>query len=225
LVFPISDGLPTRRPPVVNYTLMIACFLVWLMQQVSGHADLDALRYGFVPYFLFEGLPADYDIGAVPSVFTLVTYAFLHGSFWHLGGNMLFLWIFGNNVEDALGHLGYLGFYLFCAAMGALVEGLADPLSKAPLVGASGAISGVLGAYLMLYPRQPVVLLVGFFPLPVPAFIAIGAWFVIQVVDGISGAASAESVAWLAHVGGFVVGVGLIRPFRQQLRPWRGPWD
>ncbi|MCW0181943.1 rhomboid family intramembrane serine protease [Zavarzinia sp.] len=224
MVLPLHDGLPTRRRPLVNNTMMILCAGIWLVQQSLGHVELDALRYGFVPYFLFHGLPADYDIGAVPSAASLLSYAFLHGDIWHLGGNLLFLWIFGNNVEDALGHLPYLAFYLFCAAMAALGEGLVDPLSKAPLIGASGAISGVLGAYLMLYPRQPVVVLIGFFPVPVPAFVAIGFWFVFQLVDGLSGAASAEQIAWVAHIGGFLVGIALIRPFRDRLRPRPGPW-
>lgn len=224
MVLPLHDGLPTRRPPIVNNALMVACAVIWLWQQAAGHVELDALRYGFVPYFLFEGLPRGFDIGAVPPTASLVTYAFLHGDFWHLAGNLLFLWIFGNNVEDALGHLRYLAFYLFCAACAALGEGLTDVLSKAPLIGASGAISGVLGAYLMLYPRQPVVVLIGFFPIPVPAFVAIGCWFVFQMIDGLTGAASAEQIAWIAHVGGFLVGIALIRPFRDRLRPRPGPW-
>lgn len=220
MVLPLADGLPTRRKPIVNNALMILCIAVFLWQQVTGHPEVDAIRYGFVPYFLFQGLPLGVDIGGADPLATLLTYAFLHGDFWHLAGNILFLWIFGNNVEDALGHGTYLAFYLFCAAAAALGEGLVDPLSQAPLIGASGAISGVLGAYLMLYPRQPVVVLVAFVPLPVPAFIAIGLWFVFQLLDGFSGAATAESIAWVAHVGGFIVGAALIRPFRRQLRPW-----
>ncbi|PWR21067.1 rhomboid family intramembrane serine protease [Zavarzinia compransoris] len=198
---------------------MIACIAVFLWQLITGHREVDSIRYGFVPYFLFQGLPGDIDIGGAGPLATMVTYAFLHGDFWHLAGNILFLWIFGNNVEDALGHGLYLLFYLFCAVAAALGEGLVDPLSQAPLIGASGAISGVLGAYVMLYPRQPVIVLVGFVPLPVPAFLTIGIWFVFQLLDGVTGAASAESIAWIAHVGGFIVGAALIRPFRHQLRP------
>lgn len=224
MVFPVYDGLPTRKAPIVNYGLMIACVAVWALQQALGHVEVDAVRYGFVPFFLFQEVPASYDIGAVPASASLLTYAFLHGDFWHLAGNMLFLWIFGNNVEDALGPVLYLGFYLFCAAAAALGEGLIDSTSLAPVIGASGAISGVLGAYLMLYPRQRVVVLVGFFPLPLPAFLVIGLWFVLQILDGLTGAAAADNIAWAAHVGGFLVGALLIRPFRARLRPVRGPW-
>ncbi|MCF4165804.1 rhomboid family intramembrane serine protease [Zavarzinia compransoris] len=222
MVLPLHDGLPTRRPPVVNTALMIACAAIWLLQLATDHAEIDAIRYGFVPFFLFEGLPPGVDIGAPPAVATLITHAFLHGDFWHLAGNMLFLWIFGNNVEDALGHVAYLGFYLFCAAAGALGEGLSDPYSQIPMIGASGAVSGVLGAYIVLFPRQPVTVLLGWFPLSLPAFMVIGLWFVMQLFDGFSGQAGAEHIAWIAHVGGFLVGVALIRPFRARLlpRPW-----
>lgn len=201
--------------------MIVACIAVWLWQIGGDRGDLDVYRYGFVPYFLFEGVPPRFEIGAAPPLATLVTHAFLHNDFWHIAGNMLFLWIFGNNVEDALGHVPYLAFYLFCAAVAALGEGFADPLSKAPMIGASGAVSGVLGAYLVLYPRQPVTVLLQFFPISLPAFIVIGLWFVMQLFDGLSGQAGAEHVAWVAHVGGFLVGLAIVWPFRRRLVPRR----
>lgn len=222
MVLPLADGLPTRRLPVITLLLIGANVLVFLWQRTTGHADIDALRFGFVPLFLFQGLPAGYDIGAVPAAASLVTYAFLHGDIWHIGGNLLFLWIFGNNVEDVLGRLRFIVFYLLCAALAGLAQGLAAPLSHDPLIGASGAISGILGAYLRLFPRQRVVVLVGILPLPVPAYLVIGLWFGVQLVDGFSGAATADHIAWLAHVGGFVAGLVLLSLFRPRLP--RGPW-
>lgn len=222
MVLPIADGLPTRRVPLVTIALIAANIAVFLWQESTGHGDIDALRFGFVPFFLFEGLPRDFDIGAVPAPASLVTYAFLHGDFWHLVGNMLFLWIFGNNVEDVVGRFRFAVFYLLCAALAGLAQGLVEPLAKAPLIGASGAVSGVLGAYLTLFPRQRVIVLVGFLPLPVPAFLVIGLWFVVQLVDGVSGAAAAAHIAWFAHVGGFFAGLVLVRLLRPPLRP--GPW-
>lgn len=145
----------------------------------------------------------------MPEGATYITYAFLHADFWHLAGNMVFLWVFGDNIEDAMGHIRFLVFYLLCAAAGAYAHGLLDPTSQAPLIGASGAVAGIVTAYLMLHPRVRVwVLVLGRIPIPLPAFIPLALWIAYQffrvVTDHDSG------VSWAAHIGGILAGIILV---------------
>jgi membrane associated rhomboid family serine protease len=217
-VIPLRDANPTRRTPVVTLSLVIACSVAFLwelgVQASGGDAALDAFvsRYGAVP----AAVSADLRAGNLlePSMLGVLTSIFLHGGWLHLLGNMLFLWIFGNNIEDRLGRLPYLAFYLAGGIAAALAQVAIDPSSTVPLIGASGAIAAILGAYFVFYPSARVTSLVflGFFyqVLNVPAILVLGYWFVLQLVDGVAslGADNAQGgVAFFAHIGGFVTGM------------------
>jgi len=162
---------------------------------------------------------------------TLITSMFLHGGFLHLGGNMLYLWIFGNNVEDAMGHVRFLLFYLACGLAAALAEGTVNRHSALPMVGASGAISGVLAAYVLIYPRARVTVIIPLgillYPTKISAFYVIGFWFVLQLLNGVGASPGAPGTAWWAHVGGFAAGF-LLTPLLSHFplfgRYTRGPW-
>ena len=218
-MIPLRDANPTRRRAVVTIGLIAICFAVFLVelavQASDGDRGLNRLffTYGLIPAHLTGGGDVP---GAVPTVFTSM---FLHGGLLHIGSNMLYLWIFGNNVEDRLGRLPYLAFYLAGGVVAALTQVAIAPDSTVPVIGASGAIAAVLGAYLVLYPRARVQSLVylGFFYqlLQIPAVILLGLWFLIQVFSGVMslGAPGADGgVALFAHIGGFMAGVlvGLI---------------
>ena len=228
---PIRDINPTRTPPVVTYVLIGANILAWLWQlslAATGAAWVEA-GYGVVPTRLVADPPGE--------AFTILTSMFMHGSWMHLGGNMLYLYIFGDNVEDALGHWRYLAFYVACGLAAALAQVLTDPVSPIPMVGASGAIAGVLGAYVLLHPKARILVLNPVFllwflvgPLLVfPAWLALGTWFVWNLL-GILGAQVGQAggmVAFFAHIGGFLAGVILIWPAmvgrkRRKARPWDG---
>lgn len=164
----------------------------------------------------------------LPLFLTLFTSMFLHGGILHLLGNMLYLWIFGDNVEDAMGSLRFLGFYLLCGVVAAFAQIAAGPSSSIPMVGASGAIAGVLAAYFMLYPRSRVLTLIPLFffmrLVAVPAVFLLGFWFVLQVISGANSLANSGGVAFFAHIGGFIAGLFLVFPFRQRHIPvelWR----
>jgi membrane associated rhomboid family serine protease len=170
-----------------------------------------AVGFGFIPSVASESV----GVQSVPGPFTYVTYAFLHAGWLHLLGNMAFLWVFGDNIEDALGHVRYLAFYLACAVAAAFVHALFNPDSVAPLIGASGAVAGVVGAYLVLHPRVKLwILLLGRFPLRLSSMWVLGGWIGFQVFN-ILVAAEGDEIAWWAHIGGIVVGAGLIVVFRR----------
>lgn len=209
-MIPISDELPSRRMPLVTWGLIGVNVLVFFWELMLG-PDLDRffMMWGAVPAFITN--PARYPWAPL----TLLTSMFLHGGWMHLIGNMLYLWIFGDNVEDALGRMGYLLFYLAAGVAAGLAQVMVAPSSTIPGVGASGAIAGVLAVYLVLYPAAPVrVLVPGFYMMRiarVPALIVLGFWFVIQLFNGFLslGAATMATggVAWFAHIGGFLAGL------------------
>jgi membrane associated rhomboid family serine protease len=216
-VIPLRDASPTRRTPLVTLSLIVACFVVFAgelgLLASGGEASLDAFitRWGVVP----ADLTAAWRAGNYVSIetATLVTSQFLHGGWFHLLGNMLYLWIFGNNVEDRFGRAGFLAFYLLGGALAGLTQVAIDPTSTVPTIGASGAIAATLGAYFVLFPRARVTSLVflGFFYqlIDVPAVIVLGFWFVLQLIDGLTSLGAVQSgggVAFFAHIGGFVVG-------------------
>ena len=219
-MIPLRDANPTRRRPIVTWILIALCFAVFAIelsvQTGSGARGLDRffLEYGVVPAEL-SGAGAGPGPGGIGGpALTLVTHQFLHGGWIHLGGNMLYLWIFGNNVEDRLGRLGFLVFYLLGGVAAALSQVAIAPGSQTPLVGASGAIAAVLGAYLVLFPGARVLSLIflGFFYqlLTVPAVVVLVLWFVLQLISGVGSlgpASDGGGVAFFAHIGGFVVGV------------------
>ena len=217
-MIPLRDANPTQRTPLVTIGLVIACLAVFgweLGVLASGGADaLDAfvLRWGVVPADLTAAFAAG-DALSAPTV-TLVTSQFLHGGWLHVLGNLLFLWIFGNNIEDRFGKVGFLLFYLAGGVVAALTQVVTDPDSTLPMIGASGAIAATLGAYLVLYPRARITSLVflGFFYqlIDVPALIVLVFWFVLQLIDGLASLGAVDAgVAFFAHIGGFVFGAAI----------------
>ncbi len=205
-MIPISDDNPTRTRPYVTYALIALNVLAFLVESLllRRHGDAYVISgFGLVPT----------RIAADPSgeLFTVFTSMFMHGGFMHLASNMLFLWIFGDNVEDAIGRVRYVVFYLFCGMCAAAAQVLTDPTSPAAMIGASGAIAGVLGAYLVLYPRAPVTVFVFFFLMQLPAWVVIGGWFALQVLAVHPLGDSSGGVAVYAHIGGFLAGVLAIR--------------
>jgi membrane associated rhomboid family serine protease len=229
-MIPIRDENPTRRVPIINYLLLGLNILVWLWELISDQSGASWLTasYGLVPR-RFLGDPTG-------EAFTIFSSMFMHGGWAHVGGNMLFLYVFGDNVEDALGKWRYLAFYFASGMVAAAAQIFVDPSSTVPMVGASGAIAGVLGGYMVLYPRAPIVVLNPVFFLwfllgPVlvfPAWLVMGEWFLMNFFmgAGVSSAAS-QGVAVFAHIGGFLAGLLLVKPMRQrqvihERRDWQG---
>ncbi len=218
-MIPIRDQIPTRRVPVVNYLIIAANVVVFLLQSLSGPYE-QAIVYEFalIPYSFVTSL----SLGDIMDIFTSM---FMHAGLAHIAGNMLYLWIFGDNVEDSLGHGKYLLFYLLGGVVASLTHIITNPGSQIPTVGASGAIAAVLGAYLVLYPQSRVLTLIplGFFIRLslVPASIVLGLWFVLQFFSGLMslGGADVGGVAFWAHVGGFVTGVVLAKIFSRNRKP------
>jgi membrane associated rhomboid family serine protease len=219
-VIPLRDALPSRRRPRVTLAILIACLAVFAwglsVGATSGEAALDEWyrALGVIPAEIVAAVAGDPTPGP-PEGLTLGTHLFLHAGWFHLAGNMLYLWIFGNNVEDRLGPIAFAAFYLAAGVAAAVAQVAIDPKATVPLVGASGAISGILGVYLVTFPRARVVSLVflGFFYqlLEVPAVLLLGVWFGLQLLDGLltlGTDSSAGGVAVFAHLGGFAVGVG-----------------
>ncbi len=207
-MFPIRDHNPSGRPPLVTYTLIVINVGVFLAYWLTIP---DENRLGW--FFYTWGLVADRTVvGAAPQ--TLITHMFLHGGWMHLAGNMLFLWIFGDNLEDEMGHARFALFYLAAGLAAAGLQIAADTAAEVPMVGASGAIAGVLGGYLLLFPRARVdvlfIFVIFFRIFAIPAWVVLGIWFALQLFNGTMG--PADGVAYLAHVGGFVGGVVLTLP-------------
>jgi membrane associated rhomboid family serine protease len=227
---PLYDDNPIERPPVVTYALIGLCVgaFLWQLGQDPG---IVAYQFGMVPAVLFGYRELTPKLAIIPPWATLVTSMFLHAGWVHLGGNLLFLWIFGNNLEDLLGRVRYLGLYLCCGVAAALIQALSATHSPVPMIGASGAIAGVLGAYLMTYPRANVhcfVWIVIFFRIvAVPAWILLGLWFAMQLLSGLAADPAAPGVAFWAHVGGFATGIILFLLLRPRgvglLQPQRTP--
>jgi len=241
-MFPLRDDNPHFLTPYVTYGIIVLNLLVWAVVQGFGTpaALLNSLcTLGLIPGELLGTLPAGYttQLGAGlvcvlegrPAWHTLLTSMFLHGGWMHILSNMWFLWIFGNNVEDSMGHLRFAAFYLLCGLAAAALQMLANPASGVPMVGASGAIGGVMGAYVLLYPRVNVHMLIflGFFvtTIAVPAYWMLGYWFLVQLLGGF-GSLGREGggVAFWAHVGGFVAGAALLPLFRNPALVARHPY-
>ncbi|HNW84848.1 MAG TPA: rhomboid family intramembrane serine protease [Candidatus Cryosericum sp.] len=209
-MLPIRDDAPSRTFPLVTFLLILANGLVWMWElSLGGGTALDTFfyRFGFIPGILTGAYDAP-SWALSPYVLTILTSMFVHGSWSHILGNMLFLWIFGNNVEDHLGHARYLLFYLAGGVVAALVQLLSGPGSDVPTIGASGAIAAVMGAYFFVYPTARVQVLVFFIfitTIRLPAWIFLGVWFLMQLFEGTYGAA--QGVAVWAHVGGFLFGL------------------
>ena len=221
-MFPFRDHNPSTRTPYVTIALIVLNVAVFLWTLAAFQTDRALWefygRFAIIPAFVSEG----------QNLTALVTSMFLHGGWMHLIGNMLFLWIFGDNMEDEMGHLPYLGFYLASGIAAGLAHYLSEPLSMVPTVGASGAIAGVMGGYLLLFPKARVdvlIIFVVFFKIfPVPAWVMLGVWFALQLFNSVAVDTSAGGVAYWAHAGGFVVGVVLTLPLFLRLGGVRF-WD
>jgi membrane associated rhomboid family serine protease len=224
-MIPLKDENPTRIFPFVTIGLIVVNTAVLIVQLLS-HPDLQqlAFSYGAVPRYLLTFKSTQ----PIHPAFTVLTSMFMHGGILHLVTNMLYLWIFGNNIEDKLGHIRFTLFYLLCGIAAAFTHAITDPASHTPMIGASGAVSGILGAYLILFPHARIHTLVflGFFVqiVRLPAVFIIGFWIFIQFINGIvsKGFAGQGGVAWFAHIGGFIFGFLLIVPL---LKTKRSPYS
>jgi membrane associated rhomboid family serine protease len=230
MLFPLKDENPTKKFSYITLVIIIVNCLVFFVHLVGGryYRSLMATKFGVIPYEIMQGVDLSPDaplhqiLGHYGIYLTLITSQFLHGSFWHILGNMWFLWIFGNNVEDIVGHGKFLFFYLLGGIAAALLQVVLTADSTVPMIGASGAVSAVLGAYILKFPRARVRSLVFIFifitVINVPAVAFIGIWFFLQVLSSLSGPMA--GVAWFAHIGGFVFGLLFIKVFeKRQNRP------
>ena len=234
-MIPLKDDNPTSGRPVVTYFLIGLCVLVFFAQLGSETYKTGKLfySYGLIPSVLMGHDQLPLDLYAVPAYMTIFSSMFLHGGFMHLAGNMLYMWIFADNIEDNLGPTKFLIFYLISGVGAAMAQVLMDTNSQIPMVGASGAIGGVLGAYLINHPQARVLVLIpfGFFSqlIKIRAIYVLGFWFVLQFINSSMTSSSGGGVAYAAHIGGFVSGMILILFFNKKKitksRMKKGPWE
>lgn len=224
-MLPLKDDNPTQRTPFVSYTVLALCVAVFLWQASLGPREGQLVVYalGMIPAVVFGDAALPAQVEMVSPLATLVTSMFLHGGWMHLIGNMLYLWIFADNVEDAMGHSRFIVFYLVCGLAAAVAQAGLDPSSEVPMVGASGAISGVLGAYLLLHPKAHVLVLIplGFLTqlVHLPAGLVLALWFGWQLLQQLMAQGGGGGVAFMAHIGGFVAGMLLIGLFKRPRVP------
>ncbi|OPY66613.1 MAG: Rhomboid protease GluP [Syntrophorhabdaceae bacterium PtaU1.Bin034] len=212
-MIPLKDNVPTRTFPIITITLFVVNTLVflWSLTLSEGSEQSLVYRYALIPKELLVSFTSKPEL--LPYNFlTIFTSMFLHGGFLHIIGNMMYLWVFGNNVEDSIGHFRFLVFYLVSGLVAALVQFSFDPTSHIPMIGASGAVSGVLGAYLLLFPKARVKTLIFIFifitTVEIPAMVLLTVWFFLQIIFS-----HGQGVAWFAHIGGFVFGLLAIKIF------------
>ncbi|MEO1703163.1 MAG: rhomboid family intramembrane serine protease [Pseudomonadota bacterium] len=223
MFIPLQDRneLKHVRLQYVTLALILVNCLVYVGINLSGGAAATeslVIQLGYIPAVVNDVQELPVGLAIIPEELSLISYAFLHADFLHLASNMLFLWVFGDNVEDALGHFRFLVFYLLCAIAGGIAHGLVDPSSAIPLIGASGAVAGIIGAYLMLHPRVRVwVLVLMRIPLPLPAWIPLLGWIGFQIFMLVTG--GDEMVSWAAHVGGFFAGALLVFVLKRRAVP------
>lgn len=220
-MIPLRDDNPTLTQPIVVVAIITVNVFVFLYQisLATGANQLFIYQFGAIPTVIFGSQSLPSDLVVIPASFSIFTSMFLHGGFMHLAGNMLYLWIFGNNIEDAMGHGRFIVFYLLTGLIASLSHFLMNLTSSIPTVGASGAISGILGAYILLYPRAKVLVLIplGFLTrvMYIPAGLVLGFYFIIQLFQGTLNFWESEGgVAWFAHIGGFVAGLVLVGVFK-----------
>jgi membrane associated rhomboid family serine protease len=219
-LIPIRDINPTERFAIATFLLIVLNLVVFLYQMTLGRMAEERFiaSFALIPNHLFSHMALTKS--ELPVSSTLITSMFLHGGFFHIAGNMLYLWIFGNNVEDAMGRIKFVVFYLLCGCIAAYAHAFMNSASLVPMIGASGAISGVLGAYLLLYPRARVVTLVIFVfyvrTVPVPAIVVLVFWFLLQILNAMIASDSVGGVAWYAHIAGFMAGMLLIGMFKRR---------
>ena len=233
-MIPLKDDNPTSGRPIVTYFLIGICVVVFLMQLGSQSYKSGQLfySYGLIPSVLMGHDSLPMDLYAVPAYVTIFSSMFMHGGFMHLIGNMLYMWIFADNIEDSLGPKNFVIFYLLCGIGAAMAQVLIDTHSQIPMVGASGAIGGILGAYLINHPNAKVLVLIpfGFFSqlIKIRALYVLGFWFILQFINSSMMSSGGGGVAYAAHIGGFVSGIVLILFFNKKIkkktkvmkRPW-----
>ncbi len=227
MFLPLYDSYPRIliRHPWVTYAIIAAsCFLFLVEISEGQRAYFETIYgYGMIPAVLFGEKELPPELYQIPAALTVLSSMFLHGDTMHLAGNMLYLWVFGDNIEDSMGHKRFTAFYLIGGVAAALVHALSEPGSQVPTIGASGAISAVLGGYLVLHPRAKVLTPVLWIPLMLPAWVLLGLWFGFQFWMAGSDPGAGGGVAWWAHIGGFVVGAVLVVFFRHKtIRLWGG---
>ena len=232
-MFPLRDDNPPSRPPIVTRSIVVLCVLVFLWQfSLGGGGERVIYALGVIPAVLLGNAELPPELALVSPTTSVFTSMFMHGGWMHLIGNMLYLWIFGDNVEDSMGHGRFIVFYLLCGVAAVLAQALPDPSSTVPMVGASGAISGVLGAYLLLYPHARVLVAIplGFYlhTTRLPAGIVLALWFGLQLLSNAMSSGEGGGVAFRAHIGGFIAGMALIALFKRrevrlfhQARSWQ----
>jgi membrane associated rhomboid family serine protease len=212
MLLPLHDDNPLKliRLQYITIAFIAVCIFVFLYQMSLTHQDEQKFVYGFgaIPAVLFGIISLPKDLAQIPAIFTLVTSMFVHSGLMHLAGNMLFLWVLGDNVEDSMGHKRFI--------IAAISHSLTDPTSKVPMIGASGAISGVIGAYLMLHPKARIKVLVSFFIMWLPAYVVLGTWIGYQFFSASMDPSGIAGIAWWAHIGGFFAGIALIFPMRKK---------
>ncbi len=223
-MIPIRDINPTERFAFVTLLLIVANLAVFFYElRLGSAAEVFVSTFALVPGKLFSAAGIG---GPIPAWLTVFTSMFLHGGIAHLAGNMLYLWIFGNNIEDSMGRFRFVVFYLLCGTAAAYVHALANAQSMVPMIGASGAVSGILGAYLLLFPRARVrtVIFFGFYIrfLEIPAMFVLGFWFILQFLSALVSTGSGQGIAWYAHIGGFIAGILLIGLFKRSDVPFAG---
>ncbi|MCG8354276.1 MAG: rhomboid family intramembrane serine protease [Kiloniellales bacterium] len=220
---PLHDKNPRvlLEIPWVTWGTIALCGFVYLYQTSLGGEAEEKLVYGLgmIPVTLFGEARLSAEFFLLPPWLTLGSSIFLHAGLMHLLGNMLYLWVFGDNVEDAMGHGRFVVFYLTCGLLAGLAQAVADPASSIPTIGASGAVSGVLGAYLILHPKARVLIPIYFLPIYLPAYLLLIVWIGFQMLSAWVGGAAGGGVAWWAHIGGFAAGAALIVPFRYKTVP------
>jgi membrane associated rhomboid family serine protease len=223
-MIPLKDDIPTRTVPFMTIGIIVLNCLVYIYELTLSSEGIEefTLLYGAIPDHLIHPFSRDLLIPqTLPPIVTIFTSMFIHGGLLHLFGNMLYLWIFGNTVEDTLGHFRFIPFYLLSGFFATFIHTLSDINSMVPMIGASGAIAGVLGAYIVLYPRANIstlfIFIIFFKVIQVPAVLILGLWFLLQLLNA---GGEGGSVAWYAHVGGFITGIFLIRIFKlNQTKP------
>ena len=218
-MIPLKDNNPTRTFPFITIALIVINCILFIIELTQGKYLITFIEsFGCIPYEITMGTDVEPFI-FFPVRLTIITSMFLHGGWMHLVGNMLYLWIFGNNIEDRLGHFRFIIFYLFIGVIASLTQIMVNPFSTIPQIGASGAVSGILGAYILLFPKTKVLTLIPLFYIiriiSLPAFVVLGFWIVLQIINGfVSLSYTAQGgVAFFAHIGGFIAGLLFIKPF------------
>ena len=221
-MIPLRDDNPTETRPIVTYVVVGLCLIAFLWQLALGPGGNEVAVYalGFIPAVVFGGADLPEQLVWVPPPVTIFTSMFLHGGLLHLAGNLLYLWIFADNVEDRMGAGRFVLFYALCGIAAALAQAIGDLDSNIPMIGASGAVSGVLGAYILLFPRARVLVAIPIFvvlyTLRLPAVWVLGVWFLGQLLSSVALSSAGAGIAFRAHVGGFVAGVLLVTFFRRK---------